>query len=149
MERDAESASRWIDGARRLLAGSALAAVVLGCSPPTSIEPADFATAIVGTWQGVMGDVKESISFRADGTFHARLREQGFISNTLSQGVTGEIRGNWSIDGNVITMRITDVDDARAAEGATSSTIVAMSQDELSLRGESGETARFLRAEPL
>ena len=136
-------------GASLLLLGSVLAAGLLGCSRAEPIAEANYATAIVGKWQGSVGDVKETISLRADGGFSAQLRERGFISNTLSQGVTGTIGGTWAIAGKVITLTITSAEDARAANGATPSTIVAMSADELSLRSESGETSVFRRAAPL
>ena len=44
---------------------------------------------------------------------------------------------------------ITTAEDARIANATTSSTIVAMSQDELSLRSTSGETSTFRRTAPL
>jgi len=48
-----------------------------------------------GDWQGTVGDMKETISFDADGKFVSEVRRQGFISNTLGQGITGTIRGTW------------------------------------------------------
>jgi len=142
-------AQRISRGAHLLLLGSVLAAFLIGCTRVEPIAEANYATAIVGAWQGSVGDMKESISFRSDGGFRAQLRERGFISNTLSQGVAGTIRGTWAIAGNVITLTITSAEDARAANGATSSTIIAMSQNELSLRSESGETSVFRRAASL
>lgn len=129
-----------------LLLGSALAASVLSCTSAAPIAESQYATAIVGEWQGTVGDTRESITFQADGGFHALLRERGFISNTLSQGVAGTIRGTWAIEGEIITLTTISSEDAGAANGATSSAIVAMSRDELSLRSESGETSVFLRA---
>ena len=80
---------------------------VSSCSPPPPpIPEAGFRAALVGTWQGTVGDMKETVSFRADDTFVAQLRPRGFISNTLSQGVTGTIHGTWSINGNVIAMKV-------------------------------------------
>ena len=37
----------------------------------------------------------------------------GFISNTLGQGVTGTIRGTWSIQGKVITLTINSAENER------------------------------------
>ena len=48
-----------------------------------------YSAKIVGNWLGTLGNMKESITLSADGSFIALLRPQGFISNTLSQGVTG------------------------------------------------------------
>ena len=91
----------------------AIAAVVLGfclasCannSPP--VPEAEYSTKIVGRWQGTVGDLKETMSIDGDGTFVCQLYPMGFIANTLSQGVTGTIRGTWKITGAIITLRIT------------------------------------------
>ena len=136
-------------GARLLLLGAILAAGLLGCSRNEPVAEANYATAIVGEWQGTVGGESETISLRADGSFRAQLRERGFISNTLSQGVTGTIRGTWTLAGPVVTLTITTAEDARVANATTTSTIVAMSQDELSLRSANGETSVFRRTTPL
>ncbi len=131
--------------AQVLLLSCALAASLLGCSPAKPVAEALYPTAIVGAWQGSVGGEKETITFNAGGAFSAQVRERGFISNTLSQGVTGTIQGTWAMAGKTITLTITSAEDARAQNGATSSTIEAMSQNEMSLRSEAGETSVFLR----
>lgn len=145
----AQAARRIPRGAHLLLLYGALAVSLPGCTRVEPVAEANYATAIVGEWQGSVGDEKETISLRADGSFRAQLRERGFISNTLSQGVTGTIRGTWTLAGAVVTLTITTAEDARVANTATTSTIVAMSQDELSLRSASGETSTFQRVVPL
>ena len=145
----AQAARRISRGAHRLLLCGALAVSLSGCTRVEPVAEANYATAIVGEWQGSVGDEKETISLRADGSFRAQLRERGFISNTLSQGVTGTIRGTWTLAGAVVTLTITTAEDARVANATTTSTIVAMSQDELSLRSTSGETSTFRRTAPL
>jgi len=90
--------------------------------------------------------MKESITFNGDGSFIAQLRLQGFISNTLSQGVTGTIRGTWAINGKTITLKITSAEDERVKNSVTSSTILAFNQDEFSIKSERGETSMFTRA---
>jgi hypothetical protein len=145
----AKVARRIARGAHLLLLCGVLAAGLPGCTRVEPIAEANYATAIVGEWQGSVGDEKETISLRADGSFRAQLRERGFISNTLSQGVTGTIRGTWTLAGAVVTLTITTAEDARVANATTSSTIVAMSQDELSLRSANGETSVFRRTTPL
>ena len=82
----------------------------------------------------------------ADGTFVAQVRPAGFISNTLSQGVTGTIRGTWTLTGKVITMKITSAENELLQNKVTTSTIVAFRQDQLVVRSVSGETSTFLRA---
>lgn len=124
----------------------ALALGITSCTPPKPVTEAEYGATIVGSWLGTAGDMKESISFSADGSFIAQLRPQGFISNALSQGVTGTIRGTWTIHGKTITLEITSAEDERVKNGVTSSTILAFSQDELSLKSDGGETSRFLRS---
>jgi hypothetical protein len=74
------------------------------------------------------------------------LLGQGFISNTLSQGVTGTIWGTWAINGKAITLKITSAEDERVNNSVTSSTILAFNQGELSMKSNRGETSTFTRA---
>ncbi|MGA9177627.1 MAG: hypothetical protein WBZ05_10310 [Desulfobacterales bacterium] len=93
-----------------------------------------------------MGGIKESITFSGDGSYNAQLHPQGFISNTLSQGVTGTISGSWAINGRTITLQITSAEDLRVKNRATSSTILTFNQDEISLKSDQGATSTFTRA---
>jgi hypothetical protein len=116
------------------------------CAPASPIAEADYRAKLVGDWLGTVGDTKETMSFKADGNFVAQVRPAGFISNTLSQGTTGTIRGTWRIAGKVITMKITSADNENVRNKETSSTVVTFSQNELVVRSVSGETATFMRA---
>ena len=127
----------------------ALALGVSSCKPPKPVAEADYSTKIVGNWLGTVGNMKESITFTGDGSFVAQLRPQGFISNTLSQGVTGTIRGTWAINGKTITLKITSAEDERVNNSVTSSTILAFNQDELSMKSDRGETSTFTRVTSL
>ncbi len=127
----------------------ALAMGVSSCKPPKPVAEADYSTKIVGNWLGTVGNMKESITFTGDGSFIAQLRPQGFISNTLSQGVTGTIRGTWAINGKTITLKITSAEDERVNNSVTSSTILAFNQDELSMKSDRGETSTFTRVTSL
>ena len=129
----------------------AIAVVVLGfclasCvnnSPP--VPEAQYSTKIVGRWQGTVGDVKETMSIDGDGTFVCQVHPMGFIANTLSQSVTGAIRGTWKITGAIITLRITDAKNELLENRVASSTIVAFKEDELVLKSDRGETSSFQR----
>ena len=127
----------------------ALALGVSSCKPPKPVAEADYSTKIVGNWLGTVGNMKESITFTGDGSFIAQLRPQGFISNTLSQGVTGTIRGTWAINGKTITLKITSAEDERVNNSVTSSTILAFNQDELSMKSDRGDTSTFTRVSSL
>jgi hypothetical protein len=127
----------------------ALAFGISACTPAKPVAEAEYGAKIVGNWLGTVGDMKESITFSADGSFNAQLRPLGFISNTLSEGVTGTIRGTWAINGKNITLKITSAEDERVKNSATSSTILTFNQDELSLKSDRGETSTFLRSDSL
>jgi len=125
----------------------ACALSVLSCAPTGApIDEAQYAAKLDGSWQGTVGDVKESMTFGADGKFVSKVRPLGFISNTLGQGVTETIRGTWTIRDKVITLKITSSDNEHLLNQATSSTIVAFKQDELVVRSAGGETSTFRRA---
>lgn len=124
----------------------ALALGVSACRPAKPVAEAEYGAKIVGNWLGTVGDMKESITFSADGSFTAQLRPRGFISNTLSQGVTGTIRGTWAINGKTIILKVTSAEDERVKNAATSSTILAFNQEELSLKNDVGKTSTFTRA---
>ena len=116
------------------------------CIRNSPIPEADYKVKLVGDWLGTVGDTKETVSFTADGNFVAQVRAAGFISNTLSQGTTGTIRGTWHVAGKIITMRVTSADNENVRNKETSSTIVTFSQNELVVRSVSGETSTFMRA---
>jgi D-Tyr-tRNAtyr deacylase len=116
------------------------------CSPNSPIPEADYKGKLVGDWLGTVGDTKETMSFKVDGSFVGQVRPAGFIRNTLSQGTTDTIRGTWTITGKVITMKITGADNENMQNKETSSAIVTFSQNELVVRSVSGETATFMRA---
>jgi hypothetical protein len=111
----------------------------------TPVPAAEYSTKIVGHWQGTVGDLKETMSLDGDGTFVCQLHPQGFIANTLSQSVTGTIRGTWKITGAIITLRITGAKNERLGNRITSSTIVAFKKNELVLKADNGETSPFRR----
>jgi hypothetical protein len=131
---------------RAVLPGILLATLVMSCSPSeTPVPRADYASRIVGGWQGAVGDVTETITFSADGKFVSEVRPRGFISNTLGQGVTGTVRGTWQIDANAITLNVTSARDARLGDTATKSTIEKFEPNELVVKSDRGETSTFRR----
>jgi hypothetical protein len=134
---------------KRLYLVLVLAWGVSACTPAKPVAEAEYSAKIVGNWMGTVGDMKESITFSADGSFTAQVRRQGFISDTLSQGVTGTIRGTWAINGRTISLKITSADNEPVKvvkNGVTSSTIVAFKQEEISLKNDVGKTSTFTRA---
>jgi hypothetical protein len=127
----------------------ALALGVSSCTPAKPVAETEYSAKIVGNWLGTVGNMKESITFGGGGSFIAQLRPQGFISNTLSQGVTGTIRGTWAINGKTIRLKITSAEDERVNNSVTSSTILAFNQDELSMKSDRGKTSTFTRVSSL
>lgn len=128
-----------------------LAVVVLGsclASCTAQVHPvsqAEYSTAIVGRWQGTVGDMKETLTIDGGGTFVCQLHPMGFIANTLSQSVSGTIRGTWTITGDVVTLRVTGADHERLRNQIASSTIKVFTADELVLTSDRGETSAFQR----
>ena len=111
----------------------------------TPVPKAEYSAEIVGRWQGAVGDEKETMSIRGDSTFVCQLHPMGFISNTLSQGVTGTVRGTWKITGAIITLRITGSENEGLRNRIASSTILTFNKDELALKSDRGQTSTFRR----
>ena len=124
-----------------------LAAAEVSCSSNSAPVPeSGYAQALVGNWQGTVGDMKETITFKADGKFVSQVRPRGFISNTLGQGTTGTIQGTWTLKDKGITLNITGAENEQLRNKTTSSTILSFTQNQLVVRSASGETSTFLRA---
>ena len=134
--------SPWVRAIAVVFLGFCVASCANNSSP---VPEAEYSTKIVGRWQGTVGDLKETMSIDGDGTFGCQVHPMGFIANTLSQGVTGTIRGTWKITGAMITLRITGAENERLRNRMVSSTIVAFKEDELVLKSDRGETSRFQR----
>ena len=111
----------------------------------TLLTEPQYRAALVGDWQGNVGDDSESISFKADGSFSCQVRSNGFIGSTLGQGTTGSIRGSWMLQGDIITLTIDNASQEQPLNFATSSTIVSFKQNQLVVKSETGETSTFAR----
>jgi hypothetical protein len=111
-----------------------------------SIAEPQYATELVGDWQGTVGGESESISFRADGSFTSQLLQTGFISSTLGQGVAGSISGTWALQGKALTLTIDSAEHERPVNRVTTSTIVSFKQNELVVNSATGGTSTFVRA---
>jgi hypothetical protein len=129
------------------LLGLTFALCLASCAPDgATVKEPQYATKLVGDWQGTVGDMREGISFTADGKFVSKVRPRGFISNTLGQGITGTVRGTWAISGNVISLHIDSAEDETVLNKMTTSTIESFKQDGLVVRSSKGETSTFVRA---
>ena len=129
----------------------AIAVVVLGfclvsCAKnATPVALAEYSTSIVGRWQGTVGSSKETMTIDGDGTFVCQIHPMGFLANTLSQSVAGEISGTWNITGAIITLKITGEKHEHFGDRITSSTIESFKADELILKSDRGEISSFQR----
>jgi hypothetical protein len=130
---------------RVVLLGLIFALCLSSCAPDETIKEVQYASKIVGNWQGTVGDERELISFGADGNFVSQVRSRGFISDTLGQGVTGTVGGKWSITGSTIRLHIDHAENEAVLNRTTTSTIESFKQNELLVRSSSGETSKFLR----
>jgi hypothetical protein len=140
------TAARPFETFRAILLGLVLAFCLTSCAPNATVPVADYPKQLVGDWQGTVGETRETIRFSADGTYVADLRQTGFISNTLGQGVTGTIRGTWTIADRVVTLKIDSADQERVVNRTTTGTIESFKQSELVVRSSIGTVSTFVRA---
>ena len=110
------------------------------------VSPADYSTKIIGSWQGTVGNIKETMSIKGDGTFVCQLQPMGFISTMLFPKAPGTVRGTWIITGDRINLNITGEKNERLQNSMASSTIVSFKKNELILKTDRGDTSTFLRA---
>jgi hypothetical protein len=111
-------------------------------SDPASVVEAEYSSNIVGGWQGKVAGTNETISFAADGGFVSVARPGGFISMTLSQGVTGMVRGVWAIKGNSMTLNIRSEEDERVLNSVVTATIETFTPNELIIKSGNGVLRR-------
>jgi hypothetical protein len=131
---------------RLFVFGLLFACGLSSCSPDvTPVGEAEYSAKIVGNWRGAVAGMNETISFGADGRFVSEVRPEGFISNTLGQGVTGTIRGTWTIKGKSIMLNISSAEDERLLNKATTSTIETFKPNEMILKSNNGATSTFVR----
>jgi hypothetical protein len=135
--------SPWVGQIAVVVLGLCVASCATNGAP---VPEAEYSTAIVGRWQGTVGDSKEVLTIDGDGAFVCQLHPTGFIANTLSQSVTGTIRGTWKITGTTITLRVTSAEHEHLRNRIASSTIVAFRADALVLKTDRGESSTFRRA---
>jgi hypothetical protein len=132
-----------------LMQACLLLLIVMGLSSceraGTLLAEPQYQAALVGDWQGAVGDDSETISFKTDGRFRAKLRSNGFISSTLGQGATGTLDGTWALQGNVITLAIDQASSEPPLNLATDSTIVSFHQNQWVVKSNDGETSIFNR----
>jgi len=105
----------------------------------------EYSTKIIGSWQGTVGDSKESMSINNDGTFVCKVHSTGFISNTLSQSINGSISGTWNIKGAIITLKITGSKNEWPENRIATSMILAFKENELILKSDRGGISPFRR----
>ena len=60
----------------------ALAFGLSACTPAEPVAEAEYGAKIVGNWLGTVGDMKEAMTFNADGSFIAQVRPRGGSSAT-------------------------------------------------------------------
>jgi hypothetical protein len=131
---------------RLLLLGLLFACGLAACSPnATTVAEAEYPSKIVGNWLGKVGGTIETISFGANGEFVSLVRPGGFISMTLSQGVTATVRGTWMIKGKSITLNISSTEHERVLNSVATATIETLKPNELFVKNSTGVTSTFVR----
>ena len=123
-----------------------LGLLLVSCSVDSrSVSVPEYSKKIVGNWEGTLGELKETMTIDADGTFVCQLHPRGFIAETLSQSETTTIRGTWGISGAVLTLTMTNTGNEPLKNIATLNTIVSLKADELVLKSDSDVTSAFHR----
>jgi hypothetical protein len=110
-----------------------------------TVSKADYSKKIVGTWKGTVGNLKETMSIKGDGTFVCRLHPRGFISNMIYPAVPGTIDGTWKINNAIITLTINGAKNENLTNSSASSAIISFKEGELELKSDRGETSLFQR----
>ena len=132
----------WLTAILFAVVGICLASCARNVTP---VALAEYSTSIVGRWQGTVGSSKETMTIDGDGTFVCQIHPTGFLANTLSQSVAGNVSGTWNINGAVITLKITGEKHEHFGDQITSSTIESFKADELTLKSDRGEISSFQR----
>lgn len=82
-----------------------------------------------------------------DGKFLCRIRQTGFLANTLSQTAPGKVYETWSITGVIITLKITGEKHEQVVDRIATSTIESFKTNELILKSDRGESSTFRRVD--
>ena len=110
-----------------------------------TIPEVEYASKIVGCWQGTVSSQQETMSLADNGTFVCKLVPTGFISTMIFPRPPGRVSGTWSVSGTIVNLRITDERNENLASQLASSTIVAFTGDKLVLKPSNGEVSSFQR----
>jgi len=134
----------------KTIIGIVFTCYITSCTNNTVVIPkSEYSAKIIGQWMGTVGDLKESMALNSDSTFVCQLYLDGFIANTLSQGVKGTVNGRWNIKDSTITLNITGEKNENLENGSAISTIISLKENELVLKSDKNETSLFERVKPL
>lgn len=123
---------------------------ITSCTNNSVVIPeTEYSTKIIGQWMGTVGDLKETMTLNSDSTFSCQVYPNGFIANTLSQGVRGTVNGKWDLKGSTISLHITGEKNENVENKIAVSTIISLKENELVLKSDKGETSRFERVKSL
>ncbi|MEO8429459.1 MAG: hypothetical protein ABI651_20390 [Verrucomicrobiota bacterium] len=89
------------------------------------------------------------MQINSDGTFVCQIHQTGFLANTLSQTVPGQVSGTWNITGVIITLKIMGEKHEHLMDRIATSTIESFKTGELILKSDRGETSLFRRVATL
>ena len=134
----------------KIMVGIVFTCSITSCTNNSvAIPETEYAAKIIGQWVGTVGDLKESMTLNNDSTFVCHVYPDGFIANTLSQGVEGELNGKWNIKGSTITLHITGEVNENFENKIAVSTIISLKENELVLKSDRGASSSFGRSGPL
>ena len=123
---------------------------ITSCTNNSVVIPkTEYPTKIIGQWMGTVGDLKETMTLNSDSTFTCQVYSEGFIANTLSQGVKGTVSGKWNIQDSIITLNIMGEKNENLKNKIAISTIISLKENELVLKSDNKETSLFERVKSL
>tara|TARA_R110002073_G_scaffold151176_3_gene305358 strand:+ start:382 stop:834 length:453 start_codon:yes stop_codon:yes gene_type:complete len=121
----------WLRQGTQALLLLLLAAALSSCEKQGALlSETQYRAALLGEWQGNVGDEIESIIFKADGSFSSHARSNGFIGGTLGQSATGKVHGSWLLAGDVITLSIDHLSNQKALNLSTANTILSFHENQ-------------------
>ena len=124
----------------------ALACFLVCCAnPPTPVAKSDYAKNLIGTWQGEVDNLRETMTLSGDGSFLCRLTPTGFINVMIFPAKSGQISGTWQNNGSRLTLQITGQKNEQFSNRMASSTIVTFTTNQLVLNADRGGVSSFRR----
>ena len=115
------------------------------CACTTSVKESDYASKIIGTWEGKGKNFTETITFKPNGTFFAKTLKGSSLFDVIVPGHSGSFDGFWRIDGKDLSLRIAGEMNFNASKNDGQRRIVTFREFEFAIENEKGDKQYFYR----